>query len=288
MSAILELIVNGLMLGSLFALFGLGLSLSVGVMRMINLAHGDLIVLGAYLAGASMAWLDIGALASLVVVLPAMFVIGWLLQTTLLNRVVGASPLSPLLVTFGLSIVIQNLLLELFTANTRSLPSGELALHGWRFGELSIGALPFLITVISVAVYAATHALVARSHWGRQARAVADDPSTARLVGVNDRRFFALMAGFVMAVTGVAAVLYGIRTPFAPSAGPERLLYAFEAVVLGGLGNLWGTFIGGLVIGLAQVLGAQINTGLGPFFGHLVFLLALLARPQGLFAKSTN
>lgn len=288
MSAILELILNGLMLGSLFALFGLGLSLSVGVMRMINLAHGDLIVLGAYLAGASMAWLDIGALASLALVLPAMFVIGWLLQTTLLNRVVGASPQSPLLVTFGLSIVIQNLLLEIFTANTRSLPSGELALQGWRLGELSIGVLPLLIAVISVAVYAATHALVARSHWGRQARAVADDPSTARLVGVNDRRFFALMAGFVMAVTGVAAVLYGIRTPFAPSAGPERLLYAFEAVVLGGLGNLWGTFIGGLVIGLAQVLGAQINTGLGPFFGHLVFLLALLARPQGLFAKSAN
>lgn len=288
MSAILELILNGLMLGSLFALFGLGLSLSVGVMRMINLAHGDLIVLGAYLAGASMAWLDIGALASLALVLPAMFLIGWLLQTSLLNRVVGASPLSPLLVTFGLSIVIQNLLLELFTANTRSLPSGELALQGWRLGELSIGVLPLLIAVISVAVYAATHALVARSHWGRQARAVADDPSTARLVGVNDRRFFALMAGFVMAVTGVAAVLYGIRTPFAPSAGPERLLYAFEAVVLGGLGNLWGTFIGGLVIGLAQVLGAQINTGLGPFFGHLVFLLALLARPQGLFAKSAN
>lgn len=288
MSAILELILNGLMLGALFALFGLGLSLSVGVMRMINLAHGDLIVLGAYLASASMAWLGIGALASLVVVVPVMFVIGWLLQTILLNRVVGANPLPPLLVTFGLSIVIQNLLLEIFSANTRSLPSGELALQGWSLGELSIGVLPLLITAISVAVYAATHALVARTHWGRQARAVADDPSTARLVGVNDRRFFALMAGFVMAVTGVAAVLYGIRTPFAPSAGPERLLYAFEAVVLGGLGNLWGTFVGGLVIGLAQVLGAQINTGLGPFFGHLVFLGALLVRPQGLFAKSTH
>lgn len=288
MNAILELVLNGLMLGALFALFGLGLSLSVGVMRMINLAHGDLIVMGAYLAASSMAVLGIGALWSLLVVVPLMFVIGWLLQTVLLNRVVGANPLSPLLVTFGLSIVIQNVLLQLFTANTFSLPSGDLALQGWSLGELSVGVLPLLITGISLAVYAATHALVARTHWGRQARAVADDPSTARLVGVNDRRFFALMAGFVMAVTGVAAVLYGIRTPFAPSAGPERLLYAFEAVVLGGLGNLWGTFLGGLVIGVAQVLGAQINTGLGPFFGHLVFLVALLVRPNGLFAKKTH
>lgn len=285
MSAALELLLNGVMLGSLFALFGLGLSLSLGVMRMINLAHGDLIVLGAYVAGASMTAFGLGALACLVVVLPAMFALGWLLQTGLLNRVVGANPLSPLLVTFGLSIVIQNLLLELFSANTRSLPSGELALQGLSVGDLSIGVLPLLITAISLGIYALTWALVARSHWGRQARAVADDPATARLVGVNDKRFFALMAGFVMAVTGLAAVLYGIRTPFAPSAGPERLLYAFEAVILGGLGNLWGTFVGGLVIGLAQVLGAQINTGLGPFFGHLVFLVALLARPQGLFAN---
>ena len=288
MSAFIELILNGLMLGSLFALFGLGLSLSLGVMRMINLAHGDLIVLGAYAAGASMAWFHINPLLALLVVLPAMFALGWLLQTVLLNRLVAAGALAPLLVTFGLSIVIQNLLLEVFSANTRSLPSGELALRGIRLGEVSLGVLPLLITAVSLSVYAATHWLVARSHWGRQARAVADDPQTARLVGVNDRRFFALMAGFVMAVTGLAAVLYGIKTPFSPSAGPERLLFAFEAVVLGGLGNLWGTFIGGLIIGLAHVLGAQINSGLGPFFGHVVFLVALVARPQGLFAKGSR
>lgn len=282
MAALIEIVLNGLMLGSLFALFALGLSLSLGVMRMINLAHGDLIVLGAYIAGATMAATGLPALAVLVIVLPAMFAIGWLLQAGLLNRVVGAHELSPLLVTFGLSVVIQNLLLEIFTADTRSLPSGDLGLLGIQVGDLSIGVLPLLITVVSVGMYAITHVIVARTHWGRQARAVADDPATARLVGVHDKRFFALMAGFVMAVTGLAAVLYGIRTPFAPSAGPERLLFAFEAVVLGGLGSLWGSFAGGLVIGLAQVLGAQLHSGLGPFFGHLVFLLALLVRPHGL------
>lgn len=284
MSNTIELLLNGLMLGSLYALFALGLSLSLGVMKMINLAHGDFIVLGAYVAAATMGALGLGALASLVIVLPVMFVLGWLLQLGLLNRVVGAHPLSPLLVTFGLSVVIQNLLQTLFTANTRSLPSDGLALQGLRFGEVSVGVLPLIIAGVSVAIYALTHNLVAHSHWGRQARAVSDDASTARLVGLNDKRFFALMAGFVMAVTGLAAVLYGIRTPFSPSAGPERLLFAFEAVVLGGLGNLWGSLIGGLVIGVAQVLGAQINTGLGAFFGHLVFLVALLVRPQGLFA----
>ena len=285
MASVIELVLNGLMLGALYALFALGLSLSLGVMKMINLAHGDLIVLGAYVAGATMALSGTPALVTVVVVLPVMFGIGWLLQRGLLNRVVGQGDLSPLLVTFGLSVVIQNLLLEAFTANTRSLPSGDLALMGLRLGELSIGVLPLLITVISVALYAATHALVAHSHWGRQARAVSDDPGTARLVGVDDKRFFALVAGFVMAVTGLAAVLYGIRTPFAPSAGPERLLFAFEAVVLGGLGSLWGSFAGGLLIGLAQVLGTQVNTGLGPFFGHLVFLAALLVKPQGLFGQ---
>jgi branched-chain amino acid transport system permease protein len=284
MSNYIELLLNGLMLGSLYALFALGLSLSLGVMKMINLAHGDFIVLGAYVAAMTMGALGLGALTSLVVVVPVMFVLGWLLQAGLLNRVVGSNPLSPLLVTFGLSVVIQNLLQTYFTANTRSLPSDGLALQGLHFGEVSVGVLPLIITGVSVAIYALTHNLVAHSHWGRQARAVSDDASTARLVGVNDKRFFALMAGFVMAVTGLAAVLYGIRTPFSPSAGPERLLFAFEAVVLGGLGNLWGSLIGGLVIGVAQVLGAQINTGLGAFFGHLVFLAALLVRPQGLFA----
>lgn len=288
MSNLLELVLNGLMLGSLYALFALGLSLSLGVMKMINLAHGDLIVLGAYVASVSAGALKIPALATLVVVLPVMFLLGWALQKGLLNRVVGANPLSPLLVTFGLSVVIQNLLLEVFTADTRSLQSGELAMMGLNLGGVSVGVLPLLITAVSVGIYAVTHAVVAHTHAGRQARAVSDDPATARLVGVNDKRFFALMAGCVMAVTGLAAVLYGIRTPFFPSAGPERLLFAFEAVVLGGLGNLWGSFIGGLVIGLAQVFGSQVNSGLGPFFGHLVFLIALLIRPQGLFVKRSH
>lgn len=282
---VVETLMAGLMLGALYALFGLGLSLSLGVMRMINIAHGDLIVLAAYLGSVCATRLGLGPLPALLLVAPAMFAIGWLLQRLLLNRMVGRDAMSPLLLTFGLSIVLQNLLQEIFTADTRSLDGGDLATLGLSVGGVSLGLLPVVITLASAGIYALTALLVRRTHWGRQARAVATDAETARLVGIDDRALFALMTGFTLAVIAVAGIFYGIRTPFAPSAGPERLLFAFEAVVLGGLGNLWGTFAGGLVIGLAQVLGTQAHTGLGPFFGHLVFLLALIARPQGLFGK---
>lgn len=288
MASLIETLLGGLMLGALYALFGLGLSLSLGVMRMINIAHGDLIVLGAYLCSAIMQVLGVGPFTSLLAVVPAMFGIGWLLQRLLLNRVVGRGPLSPLLLTFGLSIVLQNLLQESFTADTRSLQAGDLALRGFDLAGVSVGLLPLVSTVVSVLIFAGTSLLIGRTHLGRQARAVADDPATARLVGVDDRNFFALVTGFVLAVVAVAAVMYGIRTPFSPTAGPDRLLYSFEAVVLGGLGNIWGTFAGGLVIGVAQLFGAKISSGLGPFFGHLVFLLALLVRPQGLFSKGKS
>jgi branched-chain amino acid transport system permease protein len=282
-----ETILNGLMLGALYALFGLGLSLSLGVMRMINIAHGDLIVVGAYVTSVAMELLGVDAIPSLVVVVPAMFGLGWLMQILLLNRVVGRGPLAPLLLTFGLSIVLQNLLQEIFTADTRSLRVGDLALRGFSLAGVSIGVLPLISMLASVALLGATHWLINSTPFGQQARAVSDDADTARLVGINDRRFFALVTGFIFATIGIAAVLYAIRTPFSPTAGPERLLYSFESVVLGGLGNIWGTLLGGVVIGVAQLIGAKISSGLGPFFGHLVFLIALLARPQGLLGRAT-
>jgi branched-chain amino acid transport system permease protein len=284
----LEIFLNGLMLGAQYALFGLGLSLSLGVMRMINIAHGDFIVLGAYLSAVVTAATGLNCFASLAIVVPAMFVLGAALQALLLNRMVGRDPLAPLLLTFGLSIAIQNLLQQAFSGDTRSLAGGEFALRGLHLGAVSVGLLPLAATAASVALYAATHLLLARTHLGRQARAVADDPQAARLVGVDDRRFFALVTGFVFAVIALAAVLYGVRTPFSPFSGPERLLFAFEAVVLGGLGSLWGTFVGGLVIGLVQVAGLQVDTALGAFFGHLVFLFMLVARPQGLFRREAR
>jgi branched-chain amino acid transport system permease protein len=283
-----ETLIDGLLLGALYALFGLGLSISLGVMRMINIAHGDFIVVGAYLTSLTMQLAGVQPLASLIVVVPAMFVLGWLLQRLLLNRVVGGSMFAPLLVTFGLSVIIQNVLQETFTADTRSLQVGDIARRGFEVGSVSIGILPLLSASVAVLLFALTHLLLARTHFGRQSRAVADDPATARLIGVDDRNFFAIVTGFVFAVIAIASVLYAMRTPFSPSAGPERLLYSFEAVVLGGLGSLWGTLVGGLVIGVAQLFGARISSGLGPFFGHLIFLLLLLARPNGFFNRQAR
>jgi branched-chain amino acid transport system permease protein len=283
-----ETLIDGLLLGALYALFGLGLSISLGVMRMINIAHGDFIVVGAYLTSLTMQSAGVQPLTSLVVVVPAMFILGWLLQRLLLNYVVGGSMFAPLLVTFGLSVIIQNLLQETFTADTRSLQAGDIARRGFEVGSISIGILPLLSAGVAVLLFALTHLLLARTHFGRQSRAVADDPATARLIGVDDRNFFAIVTGFVFAVIAIASVLYAMRTPFSPSAGPERLLYSFEAVVLGGLGSLWGTLAGGLVIGVAQLFGARISSGLGPFFGHLIFLLLLLARPNGFFNRQAR
>jgi branched-chain amino acid transport system permease protein len=283
-----ETLIDGLLLGALYALFGLGLSISLGVMRMINIAHGDFIVVGAYLTSLTMQLAGVQPLASLIVVVPAMFILGWLLQRLLLNYVVGGSMFAPLLVTFGLSVIIQNLLQETFTADTRSLQAGDIARRGFEVGSISIGILPLLSAGVAVLLFALTHLLLARTHFGRQSRAVADDPATARLIGVDDRNFFAIITGFVFAVIAIASVLYAMRTPFSPSAGPERLLYSFEAVVLGGLGSLWGTLAGGLVIGVAQLFGARISSGLGPFFGHLIFLLLLLARPNGFFNRQAR
>jgi branched-chain amino acid transport system permease protein len=283
-----ETLIDGLLLGALYALFGLGLSISLGVMRMINIAHGDFIVVGAYFTSLTMQLAGVQPLTSLIVVVPAMFVLGWLLQRLLLNYVVGGSMFAPLLVTFGLSVIIQNLLQETFTADTRSLQVGDIARRGFEVGSVSIGILPLLSASVAVLLFALTHLLVARTHFGRQSRAVADDPATARLIGVDDKNFFAVVTGFVFAVIAIASVLYAMRTPFSPSAGPERLLYSFEAVVLGGLGSLWGTLAGGLVIGVAQLFGARISSGLGPFFGHLIFLLLLLARPNGFFNRQAR
>ncbi len=286
MSAGAELILNGVFLGALYALFGLGLSLAFGIMKIINLAHGDFIVVAAFIATSATALAGINPYLALLIVVPVMAVLGYLLQDCILNRVVGRGVLPPLLLTFGLSIIIQNSLQEIFSADTRSLLAGPLVQASVTIGPISIGVFPLLIAAISLAVFGLTHFIISRTSIGWTLRAVADDQATARLMGINDRRVFAFAMAFVFSLIGIAGVFYGIRTPFSPSAGPERLLFAFETVVLGGLGSIWGTFLGGLVLGVAQVLGQQVNTGLGQFAGHLVFFVALLVRPQGLFAKS--
>ncbi|HEY1748325.1 MAG TPA: branched-chain amino acid ABC transporter permease [Xanthobacteraceae bacterium] len=280
-------IVQGALVGGLYALFATGLSLMFGVMRIINLAHGDFIVLSAYLAVVVMDLIGVNPLVALAVVAPAMFGIGYLLQRGLLNFTLGDDILRPLLVTFGLSVVIENVLLEVFSADSRRLQLPWLETSSIQLGDrLAIGLMPATVFVVAVVVIGAIEFLLRWTALGRAFRATADDTDTARLYGVNNRNIYALATAIALAVVSIAGVLFGIRTIFDPTIGPARLLYAFEVVIIGGLGSLWGTLAGGIILGVAQALGAAFDPSWDTLAGHLVFLAVLLFRPQGLIPKT--
>jgi branched-chain amino acid transport system permease protein len=280
-------IIQGALVGGLYALFATGLSLMFGVMRIINLAHGDFIVLSAYLAIVVVNAIGVNPLVALAIVAPVMFGVGYLLQRGLLNFTLDGDILRPLLVTFGLSVVTQNVLLELFSADSRRLQLPWLEMASVRVGDqLAIGLMPAIVFLIAVVVIAAMEMLLYRTSLGRAFRATSDDIDTARLYGVNIRNIYALATAVALAVVSIAGVLFGIRTIFDPTIGPARLLYAFEVVIIGGLGSLWGTLAGGVILAVAQAIGAAFDPSWDTLAGHLVFLAVLLFRPRGLIPKT--
>ena len=280
-------IIQGALVGGLYALFAAGLSLMFGVMRIINLAHGDFIVLSAYLAIVVMNGLGMNPLVALAIVAPFMFAVGYLLQRGLLNFTLGGDILRPLLVTFGLSVVIQNILLELFSADSRRLQLPWLEMTSVRIGDqLAIGLMPATVFVVAVVVIGAIEILLHWTDLGRAFRATSDDTDAARLYGVSNRNIYAIATAIALAVVSIAGVLLGIRTIFDPTIGPARLLYAFEVVIIGGLGSLWGTLVGGVILGVAQAIGAAFDPSWDTLAGHLVFLAVLLFRPRGLIPKT--
>jgi branched-chain amino acid transport system permease protein len=280
-------IIQGALVGGLYALFATGLSLMFGVMRIINLAHGDFIVLSAYLAVVVMDGLDVNPLVALAIVAPVMFAFGYVLQRGLLNFTLGGDILRPLLVTFGLSVVIQNVLLELFSADSRRLQLPFLEMTSVRIGnQLAIGLMPATVFAVAVVVIGAIEILLYRSDLGRAFRAASDDVDMARLCGVSNRNIYAMATAIALAVVSIAGVLFGVRTIFDPTIGPARLLYAFEVVIIGGLGSLWGTLAGGIILGIAQAIGAAFDPSWDTLAGHIVFLLVLMFRPRGLIPKT--
>lgn len=281
----LNALVQGVLLGGLYALFAAGLSLIFGVMRLVNIAHGDLIVLSAYLALSTTLALGVHPLAALAIVVPAMAAIGYCLQRGLLNRTLGGDILPPLLVTFGLSVIIQNALLEIYTADPQKMDGGLLETASLALGPIAVGVLPLMTFAVAVAVIAGLQWLFYRTALGRAFRAVSDNQDIAQLMGLNKAHVFGLAMALSLAVTALAGVLLGIRTSFDPSSGGARLIFGFEAVIIGGLGNLWGTLAGGIVLGVAQTLGALIHPGWQLLAGHLAFLLILALRPSGLFPR---
>ena len=283
-----DTIVQGILLGSLYALFAAGLSLVFGIMRLVNLAHGDLIVLAAYLLLVIVSMLGLNPFLAALVAMPVMFVVGYGLQRYVLNRVLGPDILPPLLVTFGLSVVIQNVLLEGFSADSRRIPAGALETASLPLGPVTVGVMPLLTLLSAIGVILALQWLFFRTSLGRAFRATSDDPVTASLMGIKPQRVFAQATGIAMVVVTIAALYLGTRANFDPTVGPARLIYAFEAVIIGGLGSLWGTLAGGIIIGVAQTLGAAISPEWQILGGHLAFLIVLLVRPRGLFPRATD
>jgi len=276
-------IVQGLLLGGLFALFACGLSLLFGVIGVINLAHGDLAILGAYVAIAILPSTHTNALWALLFVPPIFAAFGYVSQRTLLQRSLDNGPLTTLLVTFGLSVVLQNALLEGFSADSHSLSIGKLATDALRVNStIAISYLRLGILVVAITVLAGVQLFLARTSTGRQIRAVADDGEAAAISGVNTRHITGIAAGIAFLTVALAGMAFGTYAQFAPTSGSNLLLFAFEAVIIGGLGSLWGTLAGGCVLGLAQTIGAQIDPSIGTLSGHLVFLAVLAVRPSGL------
>jgi branched-chain amino acid transport system permease protein len=281
-----NIILQGVLVGGIYAMFAAGLSLIFGVMRLVNIAHGDLIVLAAYLALVTTETLGVNPFISLIVVVPLMAAIGYALQRGLLNRTLSDDLLPPLLVTFGLSVIIQNGLLELFTADSRRLQAGQIEVGSIQlFDGLSVGILPLVQFVVAIAVIAGLQWLFYRTAIGRAFRATSDDQAVAQLVGLDNRHVFGLAMALSLAVVAVAGVFLAIRANFDPTIGPARLIFGFEAVIIGGLGSMWGTMVGGIILGVAQAIGAQINPGWQVLAGHVAFLIVLAVRPEGLFPK---
>ena len=290
----IETLLQGVLLGGLYCLFALGQSLMFGVMRLTNTAQGDFVILGSFAAITAMSLLaNIGPANGftpfivMLLLLPLAFGFGYALQRCVLNGTLGKDPLPSLVVTFGLSIVIQNLLLEVFSADPRSIETGGLNTESLALpGGLAIGVLPLLVFGVAVAATAALQWLFNRTQLGRAFRAVSDDKEIAELMGLNSNKVYALATAIAFMLIAVAGVLQAMRTTVSPSDGPLLLLFAFEAVIIGGMGSFWGTLIGALLLGITQQIGFRLDPGWGIWFGHIVFLAVLVVRPQGLFPKT--
>jgi len=282
-------IIQGILLGGIYALFAIGLSLSFGIMRLVNIAHGDLIVLSAYVALVVGQNTGLDPISSLVIVVPVMFALGYALQRGLLNSTLSGGLLPPLLVTFGVSVIIQNGLLQGFGAYTHRLQVGAIETASVQLpGGIAVGVYPLLVFAVAVCAIASLQLLFYSTRLGRAFRAVSDDADTAELMGIDNRKLYAVALGIAMIFTAIAGILFAIRANFYPAAGPIRLILAFEAVIIGGLGSIWGTLLGGVVLGVSQAVGAALSPTWQILAGHIAFLIILILRPNGLFPRTRD
>jgi branched-chain amino acid transport system permease protein len=279
-------VLQGVLLGGQYALLACGLSLIFGVMRIVNLAHGVLAVASAYLAYWLVQQTGMPAFLTIVIVIPVLAAVGYAIQRGLFNPALRHGELSPLLVSFGLAVIGANLLQEVFTADSRKISIGTLSTSSVELGGLRLGVFSLLTLVVAVGVIVGLQLYLSHTRIGRAMRATKDDPEAATLMGIDERHMYALATAIAVGTVALAGVFLGMSTQFSPTYGDLVLIFAFEAVIIGGLGSLWGTLLGGLVLGVAQTVGAQIDPAYGVLAGHLVFLVVLLFRPQGLLPKA--
>jgi branched-chain amino acid transport system permease protein len=277
-------VLQGIFLGAFYAVLACGLSIMFGVMRIINLAHGDIAVLGAYIVFVIVQATGMSPFLAFLAALPVMIVLGYVLQLTVLERALRGGILTPLLATFGLSIVIQNVLLLTFSPDVRSLggSAGAVTTASWQVTSgLSVSALGLLVLVVAVLLFGALELFLTRTRAGWMMRATAEDPDAAELVGINSRGVYARATALAVAIAALGGLFLAIRSVFDPASGPTQLIFAFEAVVIGGMGSLRGTLLGGLALGVAQTLGAQVNPEYAALSGHVLFLAVLIVRFGG-------
>ena len=283
-----DALVQGILLGGMYAQYALGMALMFGVMRIVNISHGDLVILLS-LIGISMAsaW-GLGPLPVLIVLVPLAVLMGWVLQKAVLNRVVGSDPLPSLIATFGLSIALQNLMLQIWSANSRSLPGHGIESQSIEIGSVYVGLLPLIVLAVATGLTWGLDLTLKRTRFGRALRAASADVEAAAMTGINPRAVYAMATAAAVGILGFAAVFQALRSTVAPADGPAQLIYAFEAVIIGGMGTVWGAFIGSMVLGISQAIGFRIDPGFGVLAGHIVFLIVLATRPQGLFGKALS
>jgi branched-chain amino acid transport system permease protein len=283
----IDALIQGVLLGGMYAQYALGMALMFGVMRIVNITHGDLVILLALIGISLSGWLGVGPVAVLAMLVPLAAFIGWSLQKVVLNKVVGDDPLPSLIATFGLSIALQNLMLTIWSADTRTLPGGGIESRSIEIGGIFLGVLPVIVLIVAIALTGGLDTLLRFTRFGRALRASSADVEAASLTGINPKVIYASATAIAVGILGFAAVFQSLRSTVAPSDGPYQLIYAFEAVIIGGMGSIWGAFIGAMVLGVSQAVGFRINPGFGILAGHLVFLLILALRPQGILGRKS-
>lgn len=244
-----DALIQGVLLGGMYAQYALGMALMFGVMKIVNVSHGDLVILLSLIGISLASRFGLGPFAVLAALVPVAAGLGWLLQKAVLNRVVGEDPLPSLIATFGLSLALQNLMLQIWSANSRSLPGGGIESRSVAIGAIHIGLLPVIVLVFAVGLTWGLDLMLRRTRFGRALRAAAADVEAAAMTGIDPRAVYAAATAIAVGILGFAAVFQSLRSTVAPADGGAQLIYAFEAVIIGGMGSVWGAFIGSMVLG---------------------------------------